>query len=48
MMVGVVLVALAGFGRDKMLEKKAERSGGFLGGLIMCVLSGFCSVAVRR
>jgi hypothetical protein len=27
-----------------MLEKKAERSGGFLGGLIMCVLSGFCSV----
>lgn len=44
MLVGVVLVALAGFGRDKMLERKAERSGGFLGGLIMCVLSGFCSV----
>ena len=44
MLVGVVFVALAGFGRDKMLDKKAERSGGFLGGLIMCVISGFCSV----
>jgi len=44
MLVGVVLVALAGFGRDKMLDKKAETSGGFLGGLIMCVVSGFCSV----
>jgi hypothetical protein len=44
MLVGVVLVALAGFGRDKMLNKQAEQSGGFLGGLIMCVISGFCSV----
>lgn len=44
MLVGVVLVALAGFGRDKMLDKQAEKSGGFLGGLIMCVISGFCSV----
>lgn len=44
MLVGVVFVALAGFGRDGMLDKKAERSGGFLGGLIMCVISGFCSV----
>ena len=44
MLVGVILVALAGFGRDKMIEKKAERSGGFLGGLILCVVSGFCSV----
>jgi L-rhamnose-H+ transport protein len=44
MLVGVVLVALAGFGRDRVLNKKAERAGGFLGGLIMCVVSGFCSV----
>ena len=43
-LVGVILVALAGFGRDKLLEKKAEKSGAFLGGLIMCVVSGFCSV----
>ena len=44
MLVGVVLVAMAGFGRDKMLNKQDEKSGGFLGGLIMCVISGFCSV----
>ena len=44
MLIGVVFVALAGFGRDKMFVKKDERSGGFLGGLIMCVISGFCSV----
>ena len=44
MLVGVVLVALAGFGRDKMQNKQDDKSGGFLGGLIMCVISGFCSV----
>ena len=44
MLVGVVFVALAGFGRDKMLDKKDEQSGGFLGGLIMCAISGICSV----
>jgi hypothetical protein len=44
MLVGVVFVALAGFGRDRMLERKDERSGSFLGGLIMCVISGICSV----
>ena len=44
MLVGVVFVALAGFGRDRMLDKKDEREGSFLGGLIMCVISGICSV----
>ncbi|MCX6878535.1 MAG: hypothetical protein NTW21_32685 [Verrucomicrobia bacterium] len=44
MLVGVVLVAMAGFGRDQMLNKQDQKSGGFLGGLIMCVISGFCSV----
>lgn len=44
MLFGVVLVALAGFGRDKMLNKKDGQAGGFLGALIMCVVSGFCSV----
>jgi len=44
MLVGVVLVALAGFGRDKILKKDDERSGGFFGGLVMCVISGICSV----
>ena len=44
MVFGVILVALAGFGRDKMLNKNKESSNGFLGGLIMCIISGFCSV----
>jgi len=44
MLIGVVLVALAGFGRDRLQAKQNERSGGFLGGLIMCVISGLCSV----
>jgi len=44
MLIGVILVAFAGFGRDKMLDKKDERSGNFLSGLIMCIVSGFCSV----
>ena len=44
MLVGVVFVALAGFGRDKTLKKDDERSGGFFGGLVMCVISGICSV----
>ena len=44
MLVGVVFVALAGFGRDKILKKDDERSGGFFGGLVMCVISGICSV----
>ena len=44
MLVGVVFVALAGFGRDKMLDRKDKKEGGFLGGLFMCVISGICSV----
>lgn len=44
MLVGVVLVAFAGYGRDKVLGKKDERSGSFTGGLIMCIVSGVCSV----
>ncbi len=44
MLVGVVFVALAGFGRDKILHKNDERSSGFFGGLVMCVISGICSV----
>ncbi len=46
MLIGVMFVAFAGFGRDKMLDKSDVKSGsgGFSGGLIMCVISGFCSV----
>jgi len=44
MLAGVIFVTLAGFGRDKMLKTKNEKSGGFRGGLIMCIISGICSV----
>jgi L-rhamnose-H+ transport protein len=44
MLAGVVFVTMAGFGRDKMLKTKNKKSGGFRGGLIMCIVSGICSV----
>jgi hypothetical protein len=44
MLVGVFFVALAGFGRDKMLQNNNKKSSGFFGGLLMCVISGICSV----
>ncbi len=44
MLVGVIFVTKAGFGRDKMLKTNNKESGGFLGGLIMCIISGICSV----
>lgn len=43
-LAGVVFVSLAGFGRDKMLKINKKTTGGFLGGLVMCIVSGFCSV----
>jgi len=43
MLVGVVLAAQAGFGRDKVMQKTEQRSGSFLGGLIMTVIAGVLS-----
>ena len=43
MLVGVVMASLAGFGRDRALAKAQEKSGGFLGGLIMTVIAGVLS-----
>jgi hypothetical protein len=43
MLVGVVVAAMAGFGRDRVLQKRQERSGQFLGGLIMTVIAGVLS-----
>ena len=43
MLVGVVLAALAGFGRDRVLQKQEQRSGSFLGGLIMAAVAGVLS-----
>lgn len=44
MLVGVFFVALAGFGRDKMLQNNKMKASDFTGGLIMCIISGICSV----
>jgi L-rhamnose-H+ transport protein len=43
MLAGVVCAALAGFGRDRALQKQEQRSGSFLGGLIMSVIAGVLS-----
>jgi L-rhamnose-H+ transport protein len=43
MLVGVVFAARAGFGRDRALQKQEQRSGSFLGGLIMTVIAGVLS-----
>jgi L-rhamnose-H+ transport protein len=43
MLVGVICAAWAGFGRDRALQKQEQRSGSFLGGLIMTVVAGVLS-----
>ncbi len=43
LLAGVVFAAVAGFGRDRTLKKLQQTSGGFLGGLIMAVISGVLS-----
>jgi L-rhamnose-H+ transport protein len=43
MLIGVVFAAQAGFGRDQVLRKTQQRSGSFLGGLIMTVIAGVLS-----
>ncbi len=46
MLVGVVLVSLAGFGRDEALAKTEERSGSFAVGLIMAATAGVLSCGI--
>jgi hypothetical protein len=50
MLVGVVLTALAGFGREKVLAaRKApgqSAAGGFLGGLVMAIAAGLLSAGM--
>ena len=43
MLLGVVLAAQAGFGRDRVLRKQQQRAGSFLGGLLMTVIAGVLS-----
>jgi len=46
MLVGVVIASLAGFGRDRALQKLQKPSGGFKVGLIMTVIAGLLSVGL--
>jgi hypothetical protein len=47
MLLGVVLAALAGFGRDRVHRSSDQpRSGSFLGGLIMVVIAGALSAGI--
>ncbi len=43
MLAGVAFAALAGFGRDRVLQKQEQRTGSFLGGLIMAMIAGVLS-----
>jgi hypothetical protein len=47
MLCGVVLVSLAGFGRDRVLKKTDQpSSGNFLGGLVMAAIAGVLSAGI--
>jgi len=46
MLVGVVLVSLAGFGRDQALKTSHRPPGGFGTGLVMVVVAGVLSVGL--
>ncbi len=46
MLIAVVLASLAGFGRDRQLQKLQQTSGSFLGGLIMTVIAGITSAGL--
>jgi len=43
MLLGVVLISLAGFGRDRVLRETQKTSGSFLSGLVMVVIAGILS-----
>jgi L-rhamnose-H+ transport protein len=44
MLLGVVLASVAGFGRDRQVQKQQQTtSGGFLGGLVMTAIAGILS-----
>ncbi|HIJ73558.1 MAG TPA: hypothetical protein HPP83_05585 [Candidatus Hydrogenedentes bacterium] len=49
-LAGVIVCALAGFGRERMLKKADETgrkaTGGFLGGLIMAIIAGVVSCGI--
>jgi hypothetical protein len=46
MLIAVVLASLAGFGRDRQLQKLQQTSGSFTVGLIMTVIAGIASAGL--
>lgn len=46
MLIGIVFVGMAGFGREKIIKNNSPQSGGFLGGLIMCIIAGVLSCGI--
>lgn len=46
MILAVILASLAGFGRDKILQKTQAASGNFMVGLIMAIVAGFLSSGI--
>lgn len=46
MLLAVMFAALAGFGRDRALQKMEKKSGSFMGGFIMAVTAGILSCGI--
>ncbi len=44
--IGLVIITFAGFGRDKVLKIAAQEKQGFLGGLIMVIIAGILSCGI--
>ena len=44
--IGVMIISIAGFGREKTLKKMEQKASGFLGGLIMCIIAGVLSAGI--
>jgi hypothetical protein len=43
MLMGVVCVSVAGYGRDKVLKSEGKKSGGFVVSLLLCIIAGITS-----
>jgi len=46
--IGIILITFAGLGRDRAFNRTEEqkKSGGFVGGLIMCIIAGVVSCGI--
>lgn len=43
MLIGVVLASLAGFAKERLDGEQQKKHGGFLGGMLMCIIAGVIS-----